>query len=329
MKVTKVIKYVLSLIIAAILLFFSFKGVDWDAFMRDLDLCNWHFIIAAMVFSIIAFYFRSQRWKYLLRPIDPTMDSLTTYNGVCIGYLANFVFPRAGELLRCGLIQRHSAARHPDRPDQVATFDKSFGTVLMSRSWDVLIVFLLMGILLVARWSRFGAFFVEGILTPFAGRFSTIPAWTYAAGALVLAALVYAFIRFGGARLKKFARGIAEGFISWAHMPTKWQFFAYTILMWLTYWAMSYSIVLAMPQLSGLTAVDALFISVAGGFGWMVPVPGGFGAYHGIVALALSSVYALDWDTGIMCATLNHEAQSVTMLVCGIISYVIETFRKK
>ena len=83
-----------------------------------------------------------------------------------------------------------------------------------------------------------------------------------------------------------------------------------------------------LPDLGGLNAVDALFLMVAGSFGWLVPVPGGFGSFHFIVSLALSTIYGIPFGLGIIFATLSHESQAVTMALCGGISWFYETFRK-
>ena len=93
------------------------------------------------------------------------------------------------------------------------------------------------------------------------------------------------------------------------------------------YWSMSAFTMMAMPGLDGLGPVDALFLMVAGSFGWLVPVPGGFGAFHFIVSLALSTIYGIPFETGIIFATLSHESQAITMAGCGGISYLYETFK--
>ena len=334
MNTKKVLKYAVSLLVAALLMYFSFRGVDWAGFARDLKLCRWGWIALAAASSVAAFYFRSQRWKCLLRPIDPTIDSLTTFNCVNIGYLANFVFPRIGEVVRCGFINSRSASRHKDDPQNIATFDKTLGTVLMSRSWDVAVVLLLFGVLLAARWERFGDFFIHRMWAPFTQKQDFNAWWLVAAGMVLLVALGAAAYLLRGrskalGKVADLGKGILRGFASWARMRGKWLFFIWTLLLWGMYFLMSYAVIRAMPALDALAGVDALFISVAGSFAWMVPVPGGFGAYHYIVALALSSVYSLSWEAGIMCATLNHETQAITMVVCGLVSYIIETIRKK
>ena len=85
----------------------------------------------------------------------------------------------------------------------------------------------------------------------------------------------------------------------------------------------------AVPMLDSLNIVDALFISAVGNIASVIPVPGGIGAYHYLVALSLQSIYAASWDTGILYATLCHETHAILILVLGIISYAGITLRKK
>ena len=77
-------------------------------------------------------------------------------------------------------------------------------------------------------------------------------------------------------------------------------------------------------------AIDALFLMVVGGLGWVVPVQGGIGAYHFIVSLALLKVYAIPQTTGVVFATISHESQAIVMILCGLISLVsISLWKKK
>ncbi|MDD4638831.1 MAG: UPF0104 family protein, partial [Bacteroidales bacterium] len=64
--------------------------------------------------------------------------------------------------------------------------------------------------------------------------------------------------------------------------------------------------------------------------GWVVPVQGGIGAYHFIISLALTSIYGISQTTGIVFATISHESQALTMIVCGLASFAaISLSRKK
>ena len=60
----------------------------------------------------------------------------------------------------------------------------------------------------------------------------------------------------------------------------------------------------------------------------MVPVPGGFGAYHYLISLALSTLYGIPAEQGLIWATLSHESQAITQLLAGGASYLAETLRK-
>lgn len=333
MNTKKAIKYIISLGAAALMLYYSFRGVDWDAFISGMNGCRWEFIALAMVSSVAAFFFRSQRWRILIKPFDPDMEVLTTFNGVNIGYLANFVFPRIGEFIRCGFVSRRSASRHKADPENAVSYDRTLGTVLLSRTWDMAVVFILIAFLLALRWQKFGEFFTRNLFDPLQSRIDFHAGWIFGGIAALAAAVVWAVIHFRNSStvLRKaadFLGGMAEGFRSCLRMENKTGFFIYTILLWGTYWLMSMSVIWAMPQLGSLNWVDAWFICLAGSVAWMIPVPGGFGAYHGVVALALTSIYSLAWNDGILYATINHEAQAITMIVCGIISYFIEIIRK-
>ena len=84
----------------------------------------------------------------------------------------------------------------------------------------------------------------------------------------------------------------------------------------------------SIPALDDLTIIDALFLSLAGSLGWLIPVPGGFGAFHFIVSLALQAIYGIPFELGIIFATLSHESQAITMVLFGGGSYLYEALRK-
>ena len=132
-KITKFLKYILSATVAAVLLYFSFREVDWQDFLVGLKTCRWEFILLSMATGVIAFWFRGLRWRQLLLPIDNSTKRITTFNAVNIGYIANFVFPRIGEFVRCGVVARRSQ-------DKKASYDKVLGTVVLEKHQDILIL---------------------------------------------------------------------------------------------------------------------------------------------------------------------------------------------
>lgn len=176
-KISNILKYILSAGVAVLLLYFSFREVEWKDFMAGLRTCRWEFIVLSMAAGIAAFWFRGLRWRQLLLPIDPSTRRITTFNAVNIGYIANFVFPRIGEFVRCGVVTRRSASEEGEASGQArkkASYDKVLGTVVLERGWDMLSMLLLLVVLLSARWEKFGGFFMTQMWEPLSDRKSVV-----------------------------------------------------------------------------------------------------------------------------------------------------------
>ena len=192
---------------------------------------------------------------------------------------------------------------------------------------------LLLAVVVVGGFNRFGGFFMEQIWTPMAQRLDFSIWWIVALLAVAGAAALWALWRFRDSnafcsKVWGIFRGILQGFSSCLKMDRKWMFFAYTAFIWMTYWLMAASTVWAAPFLSDLDLIDALFLSLVGGLGFAVPVPGGIGAFHFVISLALMGVYDVPMETGIVYATLSHTSQAVTQIIFGLASYAYEAVRK-
>lgn len=322
----KALKYLAFLALAGVLLHFSFKGVKWSDFLSGIRSCNWWWILASMIIGILGFLARALRWRLLLQAINREVSLRETFDGINIGYITNFIFPRAGEVARCGVIANTGKV----------SFEKSLGTVVIERSLDMLCLLLWMALLLVFKWGEFGYFIQEEIILPLFGKFSSImwPMAIIISFLLITSATLWIFRRtilriplFE--KIFRIAKGLLDGVLSAFKMQHKWMFLLYTLLIWLTYWLTSLTTIYAFAQVGHLGATDALFLMIIGGFGWVVPVQGGLGAYHFIVSLALSSVYGITQTTGVVFATISHEAQALVMILCGAASLVSVSIWKK
>lgn len=332
--IKKTIKYIASAAVAVLLLWFSFRDVEWSSFAAVLKECHWGYVALSMVAGSFAFLLRALRWRRLLMPIDESISTLTTFNGVNIGMISNFVFPRIGEFVRCGVITRRSAPVDPEHPDKKkASYDKVLGTVVLERSWELLVMLLLLAVVVIAGFKRFGGFFIEQIWNPMAQKLDFSIWWIVALLVAVCAAGLWLLWRYRESnafcsKVWGIFKGILQGFASCLKMEKKWLFFAYTACIWLTYWLMAASTVWAAPFLEHLDVIDALFLSLVGGIGFAVPVPGGIGAFHFVISLALSMVYGIPMEMGIVYATLSHTSQAITQIFFGAVSYIVEAVRK-
>ena len=329
-KVSQILKYAVSASLAFVLLYFSFRDVEWADFMEGLKSCRWEFILLSMAAGSFAFWLRAVRWRKLLLPIDSSITRTTAFNGINIGNISNFVFPRIGEFVRCGVIVRRSEPVDPSVPEhKKASYDKVLGTVVLERGFELLVMLMMLAIVITCGFERFGSFFMEQIWLPLSSRTGLNLWWVVLIICAAGAVLIYYIWKYRQTsricnKIWSVAYGLIQGFSSCLRMEKKWLFFAYTALIWMTYWLMAASVMWAAPFLEGLDMIDALFLSLVGGLGFAVPVPGGIGAFHFIIALALSVVYDIPMETGIIYATLSHTAQAITQIVFGIGSYVSE-----
>ena len=334
MKAKNVLKYITSMALASLLLWASFREVEWKDFILGLKGCRWGFVLLSMAAGAFAFFLRALRWRRLLLPIDDTISRTTAFNGINIGNISNFVFPRIGEFIRCGVITRHSVSADMSNPSvKKASYDKVLGTVVLERSWELLVMLLMLAVVLVGGFERFGSFFIEQIWMPVSTNIDFSIWWIVAVFAVAGCLSIYCIWRFRDSniicsKIYSILKGILQGFASCLKMEKKWLFFADTAMIWMTYWFMAASTMWAAPFLSELDMIDALFLSLVGGLGFAVPVPGGIGAFHFIIGLALSMIYGLPMELGIIYATLSHTSQAITQIIFGLGSYAYETLKK-
>lgn len=321
----KIVEYSLLSLLTLALLYLAFRNIKWEDFWRGLKSCNFWWILSTMAIQWGITYLRGNRWRIMLRPIGADITRRETYDAYAICYLANIAFPRSGEVIRCGLVAENKKT----------SFEGALGTVVIERTWDMICMLLCCIPLLF--FGTFRDFLVQKMFMPAADSMNI----SWFALVIIAVAIFAAFIwliyhlreRISksafGARIITFLSGLVEGVKSGFKMERKWAFFGYTAVIWIGYWLCSLFTLYAFPASSGLTMLDALFIMVVGSLGWIVPVQGGFGAFHFIVAMTLVPIYGFSYDTGLIFATISHESQIVQMLLCGLLSLAGLALRRK
>jgi len=324
-------KWLLMAVVAVCLLYFAFRGVKWSDFVSGLQGCNFWWVGAAMLSSIAAFWVRGARWRLLLLPLNPSITKRDCYDGVTTAYLTNFALPRAGELARCGIIAGSGKT----------SFEAALGSVVLERSIDLLCDLIIVVAIVWFSWEKIGDFMTREIWGSAAGRLQFSMVWVLLAAVLILVVICYLLHRYRTSLSKnrffeKFfsvVRNAWSGLVAGFRSEHKSVFLVYTVALWTLYWLQSLFTMYAFSELcntsvsistgvSGLTGVDALFLMVVGSLGWIVPVQGGIGAYHFILSLACAAIYGIPQTEGVIFATISHESQALTMLVCGTVTLI-------
>ena len=331
-KTKSILSYTFWMAVAAVLVYFCLRNIDWAQFVQALEECKWEYVIAAMALGLLSLFLRGLRWRMLLTPIDPHTSILTCFNAYNICSVTNIVLPRAGEVIRLAFIVKHSSRDAEGK--RVLSADKVLGTVVIERAWDIVFVTVLATLFTLFNWNAFGSFFSE-LVAGMGARKGLL--WLVVALLLFIPVFVVLAKRLqhkGGiwAKTWGFLEGIGKGLGTFRHMKNGWLFLLLTVIIWFLYWATSVCILWALRDIEGfgqITLTDALFLSIVGSMSALVPVPGGFGAYHGLVGGALKSLWNIPISTGMVYATLNHESQIIIQALAGLVSYIHESFFRK
>ena len=316
------LKYIFFLILGGGILFLVLKDKDLNKILEDLRSAENKYLVASMIFGYAAYLFRALRWLLLLKTMNYKTSLSYATHAVAAGYLANVIFPRAGEIVRCTTLYKVTGI----------PVNKLFGTVLLERAIDLIMLVACIAIGFVLKYNELSSFVgAVGGETDSAGLSNT----------KLLLAICF-FVILGGlyfyrGQLKQsklyqkvvsLIVGVKEGFQTAFYMKKKELFVLHTLLIWLMYLLMTYVCFFSIPETSSLCFVDGLYIMVIGGLGMIVPVQGGLGPYHAAVTMGIVSL-GLSETTGITLAVLIHSAQSIMILITGIIAAIVLSFAKR
>ncbi len=310
-KLLNAAKVVLMFALAAALVYFAFRKVEWNAFLEGLSQTRWIWVALFCIISVLALVARAIRWRELLIPFDASLTLRQIWDVNNVGNLACAVIPGSGELLRCGYVT-----------SKKLEFDKSVGTMLCERLCDVAALVLLLIVTILLQWGRIGNFVTEKIFIPMTQPKTLLIIAAVVATIVLFIAIVFR-LREKSTLCGKIADSItriAVGITALAKCKNKMVVILSTLFIWFMYVLMSFCIIKAMPSLDSLTFADAVFFSMVGNIASVVPVPGGIGAYHYLVAAAVA-LLGPSRDMGLLFATLNHEIHAIVIIALGLVSY--------
>ena len=332
-KTANILSYVFWTALAVVLVWLSVRSIDWKQFAEAMTRCRWEWIALAFVAAVAVFYIRAMRWRMQLLPFDEKSSVRTSFNAYNICMLVNLILPRVGEVVRCGYVVRHSSA--DENGKRRITLDKALGTMVVDRVWDILSLAIIALLVAFTMWEQSGSFFKDSLFGAVLGKMNLL--WILLGCLVLAAAFLYLAWRLRNrnrfwTKVWDVVKGMRDGVLSCLHMRHGWLFIVYTVLIWVLYWLMCVCAIKAVQDIEAFAVLkpsDALFIMFAGSVSSIIPVPGGFGAYHAVVAGVLDGIWGIPFGTAMIFATLTHETQVIATAVTGIWSYLDESFFRK
>jgi len=327
-KILSVLKYLLSFALAVGLFYFLYREQDMGSMIERFYNLRWEWILAGMLLAVLSHFVRAWRWTIVLKPLGYQPSNFSSFLAVMVGYLANLALPRMGEFSRCMILRRTS-----DVPVNV-----SFGTVITERVIDLFFLVIVCASVVLLEFDKLG-----GILAEQFGNQSDASAMTaklitlFVLLAVGILGVVLLFIfkehikklSFYG-KVRDFIVGLKDGLLSIGKIAPKsrYIFIFHSIMIWFLYYLTSYALFSAMEETAHLSPLCALSVLAMTSISMAMPVQGGIGIYHVVIATTLMA-YGLPENLGKDTALLLHSTQTFTIIIFGLISLIISLLVKK
>ena len=328
--VSAFIKYGIPIAISVGLAWFLYTNVDLEAIKVSLrqDVNYWWFV-PVIVVSILSHVFRALRWRLQLRAINVHAPLHAVVCSIFGTYFVNLLFPRLGEVWRCGYIAQRERT----------SFSQVLGSMVGDRLSDTVTVLLLTVFTFFLAQDAFLKFFEQKD----AGGGSTSMTVMVLLGVacVVGVALLVWLYRVKNAhgivaKLQGIVRDLWDGLASIARMEGKWWFLLYTVLIWTCYFMQLYIASKAFSFTADLGVLPVLVLFVLSSIGMAVPSNGGLGPWQFAIIFGLT-LYGIGtfppttpYDPQASAfAWLVWGVQTMLLIVLGIYAFVYIALDRK
>ncbi len=318
-----VLKYTVSLVVAGGLFWFLYRDQDMGKMIDNFSSIDYKWILLSMVLMLISHLSRAWRWSIMLRPLGYEVGIWKPFVAILVGYLANLVVPRMGEVSRCAVLKRTN-----DIP-----MNLSFGAVITERIVDVLMLLTITIMTVLLEFDKIGDFLIN---TFSSNTQSYTQKLIFLFGIFVLGVVAVVLLFLFKEKLAQFAIyhkirgfvvGLKDGVLSVLQLKgnDRWIFVFNTVAIWVLYYFTSYVLFFCLPETSNLGMMCGLSILVMTAISIAAPVQGGTGIYHIFVAATLLA-YGVNQDLGKYFALVMHSSQMLMIIFAGLIALVVLFF---
>lgn len=287
---------------------------------------NLYWLALGVFISLISHWIRAYRATLLYDAMHFKISTTHSFYAVLIGYMMNYIIPRAGEVSRCAALSKTD-----DLP-----VEKSLGSVVTERIVDMFLLILVLGVIFLIQFDLISQFLKDtfenkneiGQGNEFSWKFILL------IGLIAIVILLFSLRKKLAQsslviRLFKMVQGFGDGLLSIRHVKNPSLFISLSVLIWIGYILMMYVCLFSLEATSHLNFVDCLTVFAIGTIGVVLPAPGaGAGTYHFFVMQSLL-LYGVSKEDGIAYATMVHGIQMIVLLILGAIASIIVMGKQK
>jgi uncharacterized protein (TIRG00374 family) len=317
--VGKIIKYVLPLGLGVLILYFLFRDINLGELWNILKHANYAILAFSLLFGLLGNTIRGYRWELLIKPLGFQPRVSTLNYAIYGGYAVNFIFARAGELWRCGVVAK----------EEKIPFTKLIGTIILDRILDTLTVLLIMiaafflNMKFLLKQNEEQIETVQNLLT------SPLLYAAIAAGVLFLF-IIFRFFRhnFIVEKAVNLAAGMLRDMKTIWQMKTKKRLILYSLAIWTAYFFYFYITFFAFGFTRNLGFTAGLVAFALGSLSMGVPSNGGLGPWQ-LAVIASLTIYGVNKGEATAFATGVFAIQSAWVILCGLAGIAALALRGK
>ena len=303
-KIKGSLKYILSIILAAIFLYIAFRGVDIGQVIKNVSHASIFWIIILIISYLFSHFLRALRWKVILSSVKKDTSLKNLFGSIMIGYGVSCVVPRLGEITRAVLIGKWEDLSR----------SSMFGTVILERVID-LIFFALAVLLSAIIWS-------ESIYINFPWLKTALYLTTFFMILFFLFLLLIvrykskfynSVIKVIGLFSEKIAHKsvyvfemLIQGFSSLKGTKNFILTIVLSLMIMLNYALNSYIGFYTLGMQENVTFGMAWVLMSIGSIGVIIPTPGGLGSYHALATAVLTLLFHFPQAESLAYAVLTH-----------------------
>ena len=158
-RLISIFKFAFFFGLGIFLVWWSIHKLPEDQYLKFITaLKTADYILLVPVFFILSLSHlsRALRWRILMGSMGYKPKLSNTFCAVMVGYLANFAFPRLGEVLKCTILGKY----------EKVPADKLVGTILVERAVDLLSFGIVIIISLLTQAKIVGAYTKQKLTNP-------------------------------------------------------------------------------------------------------------------------------------------------------------------
>jgi len=320
-----IIRSVIGVVVLAAVTAYLINSIDLVYVWQIVERSQWSILAMTIPVILTSHLVRAFRWQRLLGHLPVNIPTSRAFNAIMVGYAANTIVPRSGELLRPLTLSRGTNV----------TFSVALSSVVVERVLDILALILNLMLLLVIDPtlltrvvpSADPALALTSLLIPLSLLLTCILTLTFSnIGFVLVERVVRPLTGKGADRLAVVVKDLRSGagaLTQGRQWPT---IIVQSVVIWFLWCLPLWMILQAMPWSGGgVSLFDAAVLLTIISVGVVIaPTPGALGVYQGFAQAALVQLYGATSAEGLAFGVIAWVLNYGSALVVGGASMLIE-----